>query len=73
MDREEGSLEQHIAFSVVGRTFNQIHKRLKDKKIAFGSNPDERENEQINHTFAPRGLYWENVDGCLFEVMTYEY
>lgn len=73
MDRDGISLEQHLAFHVDGHSFDQILNRLKEKKIAFGSSPYERENQRTNHDFAPRGLFWTNLDGCLFEIMTYDF
>lgn len=72
MDRDDISLEQHMAFNVDGHSFDQILNRLKEKKISFGSSPYDRENQRTNHDFAPRGLFWTNLDGCLFKVMTYE-
>jgi len=73
MDRDNVSLEQHLAFNVDGAEFDRILKRLKKKKIDFGSSPFERDNQQTNHDFAPRGLFWTNIDGCLFEVITYSF
>lgn len=72
MEREEISLEQHMAFNVDGKTFNKILKSLKKKDMAYGSSPYATENGRTDHDFAPRGLFWRNVDGSLFEVMTYE-
>lgn len=71
MERDAISLEQHMAFNVDGRSFDQTHNRLKEKKIAFGSSPYDRANERTDHDFAPRGLFWTNMDGCLFEIMAY--
>lgn len=70
MERDHISLEQHMAFTVDNRTFNQILHRLQEKNIAFGSSPYDRENQSTNHDFALRGLFWTNVDGCLFEIMS---
>lgn len=44
MERQNINLEQHSAFNVDGRTFEKIHKRLKEQSIAFGSSPFDREN-----------------------------
>lgn len=71
MERDSINLEQHMAFNVDKRTFKKIVKRLKENKIAFGNSPFDRENERVDHDFAPQGLFWTNRDGCLFEVMTY--
>lgn len=72
MDRDEINLEQHMAFNVDGRSFDKILKQLKKNKITFGSSPYETDNLRTDHTFSPRGLFWTNLDGCLFEIMTYE-
>src|SRR5699024_8159056 len=72
MERDNISLEQHIAFNVDGRSFDRILSRLKEKVIPFGSSPFDRENQRTDHDFAPRGLFWTSADGCLFEVMSYE-
>ncbi|WP_156644820.1 VOC family protein [Lentibacillus sp. JNUCC-1] len=71
MERDQISLEQHMAFDVDGRTFDRILKQLKKQDIAYGSSPFDRENMRTDHDFAPRGLFWTNVDGCLFEIMTF--
>ena len=72
MERDNISLEQHMAFNVDGRSFDRILSRLKEKVIPFGSSPFDRENQRTDHDFAPRGLFWTSADGCLFEVMSYE-
>lgn len=72
MNRDSGSLEQHMAFTVDGRTFEQIVNRLNKNNIPYGNSPDHTENKRTDHDFAPRGLFWYNVDGCLFEVMAYD-
>ncbi len=73
MERDHISLEQHMAFTVDGRTFNKIVKRLEKMNIPYGGSPYDTENGQTNHDFAPRGLFFRNVDNCLFEVMTYSF
>src|SRR5699024_11656616 len=57
MDRDSINLEQHMAFNVDKRTFKKIIKRLKENKIAFGNSPFDRENERVDHDFAPQGLF----------------
>ena len=70
MDRTDVNLEQHMAFRVDGQTFNDIVTALTEMGIPYGSSPFDRENMRTEHDFAQRGLFWTNVDGCLFEVMT---
>lgn len=71
MDRDNVNLEQHMAFTVDGKTFDQILKRLKENNMSFGSSPFDRTNQRTDHDFVVRGLFWTNLDGCLFEIMTY--
>ena len=73
MDRDKVNLEQHMAFTVDGQTFDQILQRLIKKEMAFGSSPFDRVNQRTDHDFAARGLFWTNLDGCLFEIMTYHF
>lgn len=72
MERDAISLEQHLAFNVDCHSFDQIVQRLNEEGIPFGNSPYKRENKHTDHDFAPRGLFWTNLDGCLFEIMTYE-
>src|SRR5699024_10660503 len=53
MDRDSINLEQHIAFNVDKRTFKKIIQRLKANKVAFGNSPFDRQNERVDHHFAP--------------------
>ncbi|MBS4192246.1 hypothetical protein KHA94_18950 [Bacillus sp. FJAT-49705] len=70
MKIDGNSPQQHLAFDVNGHSFDQILDRLREKNIAFGSSPHEPDNQRTDHPFASRGLFWTNLDGCLFEVMT---
>lgn len=70
MTKENINLEQHFAFTLAGHDFDKIIKQLKKYKIPFGNGPYDTKNESTDHDFAPRGLFWTNLDGCLFEVMT---
>src|SRR5699024_9803557 len=67
IDRDSINLEQHMTFNVDNRTFKKTIKRLKENNIAFGNSPFDRQNERVDHDFAPQGLFWTNRDGCLFE------
>ncbi len=71
MDRNNVDLEQHMAFTVDGKTFEKIVKQLKENNMNFGSSPFDRTNQRTDHDFATRGIFWTNLDGCLFEIMTY--
>ncbi|WP_077604175.1 VOC family protein [Oceanobacillus sojae] len=72
MTIESDTPQQHLAFSVDEHTFDQILDRLRERNVTFGNSPHEPNNQRTDHPFAPRGLFWANLDGCLVEVMTDE-
>ncbi|TSB47794.1 VOC family protein [Alkalicoccobacillus porphyridii] len=66
---EENYPLQHLAFEVDGDTFNLVMDRMLEQKLSFGNSPTNTTNQQTDHPFAERGLFWFQ-DGCLFELMT---
>jgi hypothetical protein len=38
--------------------------------MPFGSSPRDPTNGRTDHPLAPRGLFWVDPDGHLFELMT---
>lgn len=64
---------QGIFADVMGVLLIKFSNVSKKRQMAFGSSPFERDNQRTDDDFAERGLFWTNVDGCLFEIMTYEF
>lgn len=60
----------HYAFHVGEAEFEAIFTRVKGRGIAYGSEPDEPTNGQINTRRGGRGFYFEDPYGHLLEVMT---
>jgi catechol 2,3-dioxygenase-like lactoylglutathione lyase family enzyme len=60
----------HYAFHVSDPEFEAIFKRVKAKKLPYGSEPDDHENGKINTRQGGRGFYFEDPYGHLLEVMT---
>jgi catechol 2,3-dioxygenase-like lactoylglutathione lyase family enzyme len=60
----------HYAFHVSEAEYEAIFKRLKARKIAYGSGPDTPTNGRINTRRGGRGFYFEDPFGHLLEVMT---
>lgn len=63
-------MSQHVAFVVDDSSLFRILDRLRQRGMPFGSRPHEPENGRTDHPLAPRGLFWADPDGHLFEVMT---
>jgi catechol 2,3-dioxygenase-like lactoylglutathione lyase family enzyme len=67
----EKMTSQHLAFVVDDASFDQIVNRLLQKGVRFGNSPRDTENGRTDHPFAPRGLFWTDPDGHLYEIMTH--
>lgn len=60
----------HIAFLVDEVTFDAAHRRLVDSGAAIYADPGRRQPGRINHRHGGRGVYFDDPDGHLFELMT---
>ncbi|HVQ74422.1 MAG TPA: VOC family protein [Candidatus Binatia bacterium] len=60
----------HYAFHVSEAEFDAIFSRVKEKGIAYGSEPDRHSDGQLNTRQGGRGFYFEDPYGHLLEVMT---
>lgn len=64
---------QHYAFLVDEAEFDQIFARIRDQRLAFWADPQQSKQSEINHHDGGRGVYFEDPDGHLLEVITREY
>ncbi|MDA3628696.1 VOC family protein [Saccharopolyspora sp. WRP15-2] len=62
----------HLAFDVAPEEFDQVLTRLRDRDVPFGNSPFEPENGRIDHPLSPRGLFFRDDSGNLYEVMSPE-
>jgi catechol 2,3-dioxygenase-like lactoylglutathione lyase family enzyme len=69
-DNREQFESHHLAFHVGDEDFDAILARLQAKGLPYGSGPREQDDMQINHREDGRGLYFRDLDGHSFEVMT---
>ncbi|MGP4018856.1 VOC family protein [Saccharopolyspora sp. 5N708] len=60
----------HLAFDVAPVEFDQIRTRLEAGGVPYGSNPREPDNGRIDHPLCPRGLFFRDDTGNLYEVMS---
>ena len=60
----------HPAFDVDPARFDEILARLRAFGVAFGSEPDDRTNGRTDHPLCPRGLFFVDATGNLYEVMS---
>lgn len=64
---------QHYAFLISEAEFDQVFARITEEKVPYWADPMQRQAGQINRGDGGRGLYFEDPDGHLLEVITRPY
>ncbi|MDW6060436.1 VOC family protein [Streptomyces sp. FXJ1.4098] len=60
----------HLAFDVDPATFDAILSRIRTAGIPYGNDPTQPDNSRIDHPLCPRGLFFQDETGNLYEVMS---
>jgi catechol 2,3-dioxygenase-like lactoylglutathione lyase family enzyme len=64
---------QHYAFLVGEEEFDATFGRIRDQAIPYWADPGKSRPGVINHNDGGRGLYFEDPDGHLLEIITRPY
>ncbi len=64
---------QHLAFLVTDAEFDAAYGRITAQGIAHWAEPSKRTQGEINHHDGGRGVYWDDPDGHLLEIITKPY
>ena len=64
---------RHFAFIVSEAEFDEIFGRIQERGLTFRGDPHGGMVGEINHHFGGRGVYWEDPDGHLLEIITQPY
>ena len=64
---------QHYAFLVSESEFDEIFDRIKQRELPYWADPHKNTPGEINTNDGGRGVYWEDPDGHLLEVITRPY
>ena len=65
---------QHYAFLVRGREFDAIFGRIEERgALPTGPTPRRKQPDKINHHDGGRGVYFEDPNGHLLEIITRPY
>jgi catechol 2,3-dioxygenase-like lactoylglutathione lyase family enzyme len=64
---------QHYAFLVSESEFDEIHGRIVDRGLSYWADPFKRHPGEINNEDGGRGLYWDDPDGHVLEIITVPY
>lgn len=69
-----GKIEpQHYAFLVSEAEFDAIFDRIRSRHLDYYADPSRREKDQFNTWDGGRGVYWDDPDGHLLEIITRPY
>jgi catechol 2,3-dioxygenase-like lactoylglutathione lyase family enzyme len=66
-------VSQHYAFLVSEAEFDEIFGRIRERQLAYWADPGRRERDQINAWDDGRGLYFDDPNGHLLEIITRPY
>jgi catechol 2,3-dioxygenase-like lactoylglutathione lyase family enzyme len=64
---------QHYAFLVGEDDFDDIFGRIRERGLKHWADPGQTKAGQINHNDGGRGVYFEDPDGHLLEIITRPY
>ena len=64
---------QHYAFLVAPEDFDPIFGRIRAAGVAYYADPFRQQPGRINHAYGGRGVYFDDPDGHILEVITAPY
>ena len=64
---------QHLAFLISEEEFDGALARVRERTSEIWADPAKRQAGRINHHFGGRGVYFEDPNGHLFEIITTPY
>jgi catechol 2,3-dioxygenase-like lactoylglutathione lyase family enzyme len=64
---------QHYAFLIGEDEFDGVYARIRERGLEHWADPMQSRAGEINHNDGGRGVYWEDPDGHLLEVITRPY
>ena len=73
MNTEGKITAQHYAFQVSEPEYDQIFCRIRKRSLQYWADPAQEQCGEINHHDGGRGVYFEDPDGHLLEVITRPY
>src|SRR3546814_9794322 len=73
MDTKREIAPQHYAFLVSEAEFDGIFGRIRDRKLPYWADPGQTQPGEVNRHDGGRGLYFEDPNGHLIEIITRPY
>jgi catechol 2,3-dioxygenase-like lactoylglutathione lyase family enzyme len=72
-DTDDEIASQHYAFLISEGEFDEVFGRIRSRGLDYWADPGQSKTGQINRHDGGRGLYFEDPDGHLLEVITRPY
>jgi catechol 2,3-dioxygenase-like lactoylglutathione lyase family enzyme len=72
-EKDEAIALQHLAFLVGEGEFDAALARVRERATEIWADPGKQQPGRINHHFGGRGVYFEDPDGHLLEIITKPY
>ena len=73
LDVEGEIASQHYAFLVSETEFDEIFARIRERQLPYWADPGQQQRAQINSWDDGRGVYFEDPNGHLLEILTRPY
>jgi catechol 2,3-dioxygenase-like lactoylglutathione lyase family enzyme len=73
IDADGEITSQHYAFLVDESEFDDIFERIRERRLTYWADPGRHERDQINTWDGGRGLYFDEPNGHLLEIITRPY
>lgn len=73
MDAAGEITPQHYAFLVGEAEFDEIFGRIRERHLPYWADPSQTRQGEINRHDGGRGLYFEDLNGHLLEIITRSY
>jgi catechol 2,3-dioxygenase-like lactoylglutathione lyase family enzyme len=73
MDAEGPIHPQHYAFLVSETEFDAIFRRIRERRLPYWADPSRKRAGEINAWDDGRGVYFDDPDGHLLEILTRPY
>lgn len=73
MDSDGEIASQHYAFLVSEPEFDAIFARIRERRLPYWADPGRRRRGEINGADGGRGIYFDDPNGHLLEIITRPY
>ena len=73
METGDAIASQHYAFLISEAEFDQVFQRIEERDLPYWADPGLRDLNQINTRDNGRGLYFEDPNGHILEILTRPY